>query len=205
MSRSVIGSEANTNNPAIIVDFIHTVMDTWWKVSEQLNRSTAFALVTFSTDEEVQFDLNTAWNLTQYLQQIDAFFGAEKFRGQTNTLGALQETVNVFRSSQHYEEGEWQRLAVLVTDGEPTIEPLWAYYGPNPCEAEYRIAEQYRELDAFLWAGLIGANIHPEFLDCFQASLSTIKSVNDYQSLGGEISGVVGHVECAHSHPVTTT
>ena len=184
------------NNPQIIATFISTIMDTWWKITERFNKSTSFGLVTFSTDEQIQFDLNTNWNLSQYLHEIDDIFITDNFRGQTNTLGALDVTLDVFNSSQHYIDGDWQRLAILVTDGEPTVEPIWALYGVNPCQYEYNMNDRYYNMGVFLWAGLIGNNVRSGFLDCFNPSRSRIKEVNDYQCLNAEISGIVGQVEC---------
>ena len=56
-SESVISS--NPNNAIIFGDFVETVMDTWWKINEQLSLRTAFGMVSFATDVETQFDLNT--------------------------------------------------------------------------------------------------------------------------------------------------
>ncbi len=54
---------------------------------------------------------------------------------------------------------------------------------------------RYNNMNTFLWAGLIG-NINDDFLNCFEPSRTSIKLVNDYASLGSEISGIVGQVDC---------
>ena len=132
---------------------------------------------------------------------MNEFFEHASFRGQTNTLEGLDKALDVFNSSQHFIEEDWQRLAVLITDGEPTLHPLWAHYGSNPCQPEYAVNNRFDEMRVFLWAGLIG-NIRTTFLQCFKPSGSTIKCLNDYKSLGEEISGIVGEAECKHSMPI---
>ena len=90
----------------------------------------------------------------------------ERFRGQTNTLDALHTALDVFNTSTHYERDEWQRVAVLLTDGEPTIEPSWAWYGTDPCQTEYAVDVLFDAMDVYLWAGLIGG-MRSDFLNCF--------------------------------------
>ena len=55
-SQSVVDS--NPNNARIFGDFVETVMDTWWKINEQIGLQTAFGLVEFATEVDTRFDLN---------------------------------------------------------------------------------------------------------------------------------------------------
>ena len=59
-SQSVVDS--NPNNARIFGDFVETVMDTWWKINEQIGLQTAFGLVEFATEVDTRFDLNRKWD-----------------------------------------------------------------------------------------------------------------------------------------------
>ena len=58
-SASVVNSDPE--NPELFGDFIETIMDTWWKMQEQLGLITEFALVDFNTDVRTQWNLNTGF------------------------------------------------------------------------------------------------------------------------------------------------
>ena len=75
LSRSVIDGESNANNPVIIGDFIQSIMDTQWKIANQLNKSAAFGLVTFPTDAATEFDLNAGYdeNYSDHHHLLDCF------------------------------------------------------------------------------------------------------------------------------------
>merc|ERR1712008_632298 len=82
ISQSVVTT--NSRNAIIFGDFVETIMDTWWKMQEQLSLKTAFGMVSFATDVDTQFDLNTDWELQEYLDFVDDFFVEDTFGGQTN-------------------------------------------------------------------------------------------------------------------------
>ena len=65
-SQSVVTT--NPNNAIIFGDFVETVMDTWWKINEQLGLRTAFGMVSFATEVETQFDLNREYVHISYTE-----------------------------------------------------------------------------------------------------------------------------------------
>jgi len=158
-------------------------------------------MIQFATEVETEFDLNKDWDLDEYLEFVDDFFVESNFGtgtstgGQTNTLGAFFESLDVFDGSRHYDEDNWTRLAVLVTDGDPTIAPEDALFGPNPCQSQYDVNGSYADRGVFLYASLV-APATTVFLDCFSASTSTIRQVGNFTSLGDLVGRIVGQLLC---------
>ena len=126
---------------------------------------------------------------------MDDFFVEDNFGGQTNTLGAFWESIDVFDGSDHYNETHWSRMAIMVTDGDPTLAPSQAAFGPNPCEPEYDINGSYAERGIYLYAALVSPAT-TVFLDCFQPGRALIREVGNFSGLGAEIGRIVGQLAC---------
>ena len=136
-----------------------------------------------------------SWELQEYLDYVDDFFVEDTFGGQTNTLGAFWESLDVFDGSDHYNDSHWRRMAILITDGDPTIAPEKALAGPNPCEPDYHVNESYAERNIFLYASLV-APATRVFLNCFEASRSLITQVGNFTSLSANLDKIVGQLRC---------
>ena len=111
---------------------------------------------------------------------------------------------------------------MLVTDGDPTLAPENAQFGPNPCQNGYDVNGSYADRGIFLYASLVApattvSSLSQQctvslsltfpttqrltvcaqvFLGCFSASSSTIRQVGNFSSLGDLVGRIVGQLLC---------
>ena len=126
---------------------------------------------------------------------VDDFFANQNnFEGRANILGAFRESIDVFNGSNHYNSNTTQRIALLITQNNPTITPEDDLFGPNPCQPEYDLNSTYQDLDIFLYATLVNPAMST-FYTCFEPDATLIEVANS-SNLEAEMPNIVGQLQC---------
>ena len=127
---------------------------------------------------------------------MDVFFSnSSNFNGRANILGAFRESINVFDASNHYKNSSvTQRIAILITENNPTITPDDDLFGPDPCQPEYDLNTTYSDLNIYLYGALISPAIS-SYYTCFEPD-TTLIEVDDATDLETQMPNIVGQIPC---------
>ena len=95
-------------------------------------------------------------------------------------LKVLEANVNV--------HPDWHHLALLVTDGIPTIPEFQS----SPCDEDYDLVSQFDAIDADFAGVLIDVAKENSELTCFEDDGGILLEIGDYDELTDILGGIVG-------------
>lgn len=134
-------------------NFLFTVIELWYNIQaailetsvENVN-DTNFGIIYYSRESTIHLDFSTPRTMQEYLDIVEDLFDETQNPqlytiDDTATALALNDSLHVFENSPNWGDASWNRLAMLITDGVPTIPEFEA----SPCDDVYGFADRFEK------------------------------------------------------------